>query len=101
MVNFQADKSCTSALKDGYCYDEYQTLDLDNCWFMVDENDLDTSTATVDVTVFNRAMLKKSLKFTVSTASQIAVSWNQYREELSRISKTKSLMEYRNLKFWN
>ena len=71
---------CTSALKDGYCYDADQILDLDNCWFMVDGNDLDTSMATLDVTVFNRAMLKESLKFSVSTTTQIYRNQHNHEE---------------------
>ena len=59
----QADEFCPGI--DGTCYVSDQTLDLDNCWFMVAESDLDISSALVSVTAYNRAMLSKTNTFTV------------------------------------
>ena len=50
------------------CYFPEQTLDLDNCWFMVSKKELDTASATVTVTAYNRAMLNQSVEFEVMLA---------------------------------
>ena len=53
------------------CYFPEQTLDLDNCWFMVSKKELDTASATVTVTAYNRAMLSQSVEFRVRNVTKL------------------------------
>jgi hypothetical protein len=48
------------------CFIPKQTLYLDNCWFLVSKSDLDSSTASVQVTAYNQALLSRSTVFDVS-----------------------------------
>ncbi|XP_053393450.1 uncharacterized protein LOC123562440 isoform X2 [Mercenaria mercenaria] len=47
------------------CFIANQKLELDNCWFMISKSDLETSTASVEVTAYNQALLTASTTFDV------------------------------------
>ncbi|KAK3600799.1 hypothetical protein CHS0354_020476 [Potamilus streckersoni] len=48
------------------CFVAAQILELDNCWFMMAKEDLDKVNVTVEVTVYNQALLETTFKVTVS-----------------------------------
>ncbi|KAL3832097.1 hypothetical protein ACJMK2_023774 [Sinanodonta woodiana] len=49
------------------CFIFAQILDLDNCWFMMAKEDLDKVNVTVEVTVYNQALLETKLSVNVDT----------------------------------
>lgn len=53
------------------CFLPQQRLDVDNCWFMVSKSDLDTSTASVEVTAYNQALLTASTVFQVGPVNKL------------------------------
>ncbi|KAL3832082.1 hypothetical protein ACJMK2_023760 [Sinanodonta woodiana] len=60
--------SCNS--KDCYCvfekcFTHAQILDLDTCWFMMAKEDIDKVNVTVEVTVYNQALLETKFNVTV------------------------------------
>ncbi|KAL3832350.1 hypothetical protein ACJMK2_024002 [Sinanodonta woodiana] len=53
------------------CFIKNQVLDLDNCWFMTSKEELDHANITVEVTVYNQAMLKTSFYVTVDKLNEL------------------------------
>lgn len=82
------DGFCTSI--DDTCYLPEQTLDLDNCWFMVPKKDLDVSSATLTVTSYNRAMLSESVEFEIQQINVLLGLEKYSGPENFRIEKTTS-----------
>lgn len=82
------DGFCTSL--DGICYFPEQTLDLDNCWFMVSKNELDIASAKIRVTALNRAMLSQSVEFEIPKINALHGLEKYYGPENFRIERTTS-----------
>ena len=46
------------------CYMREQVMEIDNCWFIVPSDELDMN-GTINVTVFNQALLINEMSFEV------------------------------------
>ena len=57
------DPNCNCALNT--CFLKDQTVDIDNCWFLVPKKDLNES-GTVTVTVYNQALLSQEFSVQVN-----------------------------------
>ncbi|KAH3716748.1 hypothetical protein DPMN_059477 [Dreissena polymorpha] len=63
-ANMETDlRSPFCKIVDDVCFLPDQTLYLDNCWLTVAKSDLNTATASVEVSVFNQAMLSTTTAF--------------------------------------
>ncbi|XP_060604010.1 fibroblast growth factor receptor 2-like [Ruditapes philippinarum] len=62
------DPSCNCVLNT--CFLREQTIYIDNCWFLLPQEELNKS-ATVVVNVFNQALLSKELVFNISKLSAL------------------------------
>ncbi|XP_053393446.1 uncharacterized protein LOC123564849 [Mercenaria mercenaria] len=56
---------------EGTCFIPNQQLDLDNCWFLISKSDLAKSTASVEVTAYNQALLTASTTFDVGPVKNL------------------------------
>ncbi|KAL3832344.1 hypothetical protein ACJMK2_023996 [Sinanodonta woodiana] len=68
-ISCSTDIDCKCVLEK--CFIQHQVLDLDNCWFMTSEEELDRVNITVEVIVYNQAMLKKSFFVTVDKLNEL------------------------------
>ena len=57
-----SDPNCVCALD--VCYMREQVMEIDNCWFIVPSDELDMN-GTINVTVFNQALLINEMSFEV------------------------------------
>ncbi|KAL3832351.1 hypothetical protein ACJMK2_024003, partial [Sinanodonta woodiana] len=69
IISCNTDIDCICVLEK--CFIKHQVLDLDNCWFMTSEEELDHANITIEVTVYNQAMLKTSFYLTVDKLNEL------------------------------
>ncbi|XP_052812777.1 uncharacterized protein LOC128240263 [Mya arenaria] len=62
------DPSCNCVLE--VCYRIQQTIDLDNCWFLVPKEDLNKS-GTLQVTTYNQALLSRTFNLTITNLNRL------------------------------
>ncbi|KAK3603169.1 hypothetical protein CHS0354_043002, partial [Potamilus streckersoni] len=63
------DLDCICVLE--MCFVRDQVLDLDNCWFMTAQEKLDHANVTVEVTVYNQAMLETKFNITIEKLNEL------------------------------